>query len=34
MPLLATVQSSNIVLPTADGREIRLRRVAIPPAER
>ena len=27
---LATLQSADIVLPTTDGREIRLRRVATP----
>jgi hypothetical protein len=30
---LATLQSADIVLPTTDGREIRLRRVAKPTAE-
>jgi len=28
LALLATIQSADIVLPTTDGREIRLRRVA------
>jgi len=31
--LLATIQSADIVLPTTDGREIRLRRVAALTAE-
>src|SRR5271157_233323 len=30
---LATVQSADIVLPTTDGREIRLRRVTTPSPE-
>ena len=30
---LATLQSADIVLPTTDGREIRLRRVATPTPE-
>ena len=30
LALLATLQSADIVLPTTDGREIRLRRVATP----
>ena len=30
---LATLQSADIVLPTTDGREIRLRRVTEPTAE-
>jgi hypothetical protein len=30
---LATLQSADIVLPTTDGREIRLRRVAKPTLE-
>ncbi|OLC41114.1 MAG: hypothetical protein AUH43_25195 [Acidobacteria bacterium 13_1_40CM_65_14] len=30
---LATLQSADIILPTTDGREIRLRRVATPTAE-
>jgi hypothetical protein len=30
---LATLQSADIVLPTTDGREIRLRRVAKPTSE-
>jgi transposase len=33
LALLATVQSADIVLPTTDGREIRLRRVATPSPE-
>jgi transposase len=33
LALLATVQSADIVLPTTDGREIRLRRVATPSSE-
>ena len=28
LALLSTVQSADIVLPTTDGREIRLRRIA------
>src|ERR1022692_2769076 len=31
--LLSTLQSADIVLPTTDGREIRLRRITEPPAE-
>jgi hypothetical protein len=31
--LLSTVQSADIVLPTPDGREIRLRRITEPTAE-
>jgi hypothetical protein len=31
--LLSTLQSADIVLPTTDGREIRLRRVTEPTAE-
>jgi hypothetical protein len=31
---LATLQSADIVLPTTDGREIRLRRVATPTSDR
>jgi hypothetical protein len=31
--LLSTVQSADIVLPTTDGREIRLRRITEPTAE-
>jgi hypothetical protein len=30
---LATLQSADIVLPTTDGREIRLRRITEPTAE-
>jgi len=33
LALLATVQSVDIVLPTTDGREIRLRRVTVPTPE-
>jgi len=33
LALLATLQSADIVLPTTDGREIRLRRVTEPDAE-
>jgi hypothetical protein len=33
LALLATVQSADITLPTADGREIRLRRVTTPSPE-
>lgn len=33
MALLSTLQSADIVLPTTDGREIRLRRVTEPDAE-
>jgi transposase len=33
LTLLATVQSADIVLPTTDGREIRLRRVTTPSPE-
>jgi len=33
LALLATVQSADIVLPTTDGREIRLRRVTTPSTE-
>jgi hypothetical protein len=33
LSLLSTVQSADIVLPTADGREIRLRRITEPTAE-
>ncbi len=33
LALLSTIQSADIVLPTTDGREIRLRRVTIPSAE-
>jgi len=33
LSLLATAQSADIVLPTTDGREIRLRRVTIPSPE-
>ena len=31
--LLATLQSADIVLPTTDGREIRLRRITEPTAD-
>ncbi len=31
--MLSTVQSADIVLPTTDGREIRLRRVTQPEPE-
>src|SRR5207244_11352346 len=33
LAILSTVQSADIVLPTTDGREIRLRRVITPTAE-
>ena len=33
LALLATVQSADIILPTTDGREIRLRRVTVPSPE-
>jgi hypothetical protein len=33
LALLATVQSADIILPTTDGREIRLRRVTTPSPE-
>jgi len=33
LALLASIQSADIVLPTTDGREIRLRRVTLPTAE-
>jgi len=33
LALLSTIQSADIVLPTTDGREIRLRRVTTPSAE-
>ncbi len=33
LALLSTLQSADIVLPTTDGREIRLRRITEPPAE-
>jgi hypothetical protein len=33
LSLLSTLQSADIVLPTTDGREIRLRRVTEPTAE-
>ncbi len=33
LALLSTLQSADIVLPTADGREIRLRRITEPTAE-
>jgi hypothetical protein len=33
LSLLATLQSADIVLPTTDGREIRLRRITEPTAE-
>ena len=31
--LLSTLQSADVVLPTTDGREIRLRRITEPTAE-
>jgi hypothetical protein len=33
LALLATLQSADIILPTTDGREIRLRRITEPTAE-
>jgi hypothetical protein len=33
LALLSTLQSADIVLPTTDGREIRLRRIKEPDAE-
>jgi hypothetical protein len=33
LALLSTLQSADIVLPTTDGREIRLRRIMAPSAE-
>ena len=33
LALLSTLQSTDIVLPTTDGREIRLRRITQPTAE-
>ena len=33
LAMLATIQSADIVLPTTEGREIRLRRVTIPSPE-
>ena len=33
LSLLSTLQSADIVLPTTDGREIRLRRITEPDAE-
>jgi hypothetical protein len=33
LALLSTLQSADIVLPTTDGREIRLRRITEPAAE-
>jgi len=33
LALLATLQSADIILPTTDGREIRLRRVTQPTPE-
>jgi hypothetical protein len=30
LALMATIQSADIILPTTDGREIRLRRVTVP----
>ena len=33
LALLSTLQSADIVLPTTDGREIRLRRITEPSAE-
>jgi hypothetical protein len=34
LALLSTLQSADIVLPTTDGREIRLRRITEPTAEK
>ena len=33
LALLSTLQSADIVLPTTDGREIRLRRITEPTAD-
>jgi len=33
LALLSTLQNADIVLPTTDGREIRLRRITEPTAE-
>jgi hypothetical protein len=33
LDLLSKVQSADIILPTTDGREIRIRRVAEPDSE-
>jgi hypothetical protein len=33
LALLSTLQSADIILPTTDGREIRLRRITEPSAE-
>jgi transposase len=33
LSLLSTIQSLDVVLPTTDGREIRLRRITVPSAE-
>ena len=33
LALLSPLQSADLVLPTTDGREIRLRRITEPPAE-
>ena len=33
-PLLSTLQSADIILPTTDGREIRLRRITEPTPNR
>jgi hypothetical protein len=33
LPLLSTLQSADIILPTTDGQEIRLRRITEPTAE-
>ena len=33
LALLSTLQSADIVLPTTDGREVRLRRITEPTAE-
>ena len=33
LALLSTLQSADIILPTTDGREIRLRRITEPTAE-
>jgi len=34
LALLSTLQSADIVLPTTDGREIRLRRITEPTTDR
>ena len=33
LSLMSTLQSADIILPTTDGREIRLRRITEPTAE-